>query len=88
LPAGSTTGGFIQLSAANLRVVDLQLTGSDRGAWSKRQVRQLFTEKFLEMFRLVADGKLKVETITFKLEDFAELWNLDIPDGKRLVVIV
>jgi NADPH:quinone reductase-like Zn-dependent oxidoreductase len=35
---GSMGGDLIQLSAANLRSVDLQLTGSGLGAWSKQQV--------------------------------------------------
>jgi hypothetical protein len=38
------------------------------------------------MFQLAAEGKLKVETIEVKIEDIAELWDLDVPDGKRLVV--
>jgi NADPH:quinone reductase-like Zn-dependent oxidoreductase len=85
---GSMTGDLIQLSAANLRSVDLQLTGSGLGAWSKKQVGQLFTEILPEMFELAANGKLKVETITVKLEDITELWDLDIPDGRRLVVTI
>jgi NADPH:quinone reductase-like Zn-dependent oxidoreductase len=85
---GSITGDLIQLSAANLRSVDLQLTGSGLGAWSKQQVVQLFTEILPEMFQLAANGRLKVETIKVKLEDIAELWNLDVPDGQRLVVTI
>lgn len=85
---GAVTGDLIQLSAANLRSVDLQLTGSGLGAWSKQQVTDLFKEILPEMFVLAAEGKLKVETITVKMEDIAELWNLDIPDGRRLVVTI
>ncbi|HEY9258848.1 zinc-binding alcohol dehydrogenase family protein [Chitinophaga sp.] len=85
---GSMAGDLIQLSAANLRSVDLQLTGSGLGAWSKQQVGLVFTEILPEMFQLAAAGKLKVETVTVKLEDIAELWKLDVADGKRLVVTV
>lgn len=85
---GSVTGDRIQLSAANLRSVDLQLTGSGLGSWSKQQVGQLFSEILPEMFRLAAEGKLKVETIEVKLADIATLWDLDVPDGKRLVVSI
>jgi NADPH:quinone reductase-like Zn-dependent oxidoreductase len=84
---GAMSGDLIQLSAANLRSVDLQLTGSGLGSWSKEQVRKLFTEILPEMFQLAADGKLKVETIQVNLKDIANLWNMDVPDGKRLVVI-
>lgn len=85
---GSMTGDLIQLSAANLRSVDLQLTGSGLGAWSKQQVNQLFTEILPEMFQLAATGKLKVETTTVKLENIEYLWNLNVSSGQRLVVVI
>lgn len=85
---GSMMGDIIQLSAANLRSVDLQLTGSGLGAWSKQQVGQLFTEILPEMFHLAALGKLKVDIIEEKLENIANLWDLDVPGGQRLVVTI
>lgn len=85
---GSMAGDSIRLSAANLRSVDLQLTGSGLGSWSKDQVQKLFSEILPEMFQLAANGKLKAETIEVKLEDISELWNIDIPDGRRLVVVI
>ncbi|WP_419788678.1 hypothetical protein [Mucilaginibacter sp. SP1R1] len=85
---GSMTGDLIQLSAANMRSVDLQLTGSGLGSWSKDEVRKLFSEILPEMFQLAADSKLKVKTMEVKLEDIADLWNLDVPDGQRLVVTI
>jgi NADPH:quinone reductase-like Zn-dependent oxidoreductase len=85
---GSMGGDLIQLSAANLRSVDLQLTGSGLGSWSKPQVRELLTSILPEMFQLAAEGKLKVEIIEVKLEGIADLWNLDVPGGKRLVVTI
>jgi NADPH:quinone reductase-like Zn-dependent oxidoreductase len=85
---GSVTGDLIQLSAANLRSVDLQLTGSGLGSWSKEQVHKLFSEILPEMFQLAADRKLKVETIKIHLKDIETLWNLEVQDGKRLVVII
>ena len=85
---GSVSGDLIQLSAANLRSVDLQLSGSGLGAWSKQQVRQLFSEILPEMFQLAADGKLKVETVNVRLQNIAELWNLEVRSGRRLVVTI
>lgn len=85
---GSVTGDLIHLSAANLRSLNLQLTGSGLGAWSTQQLGKLFTEILPEMFQLAAEGKLKIETIIVKLEDITELWNLDVPDGERLVVTI
>lgn len=85
---GAMAGDLIRLSAANLRSTDLQLTGSGLGAWSKKQVEQFFTEIMPEMFELAAAGKLKVETINVKLQNITELWNLEVPGGKRLVVTI
>ena len=85
---GSMGGDLIQLSAANLRSVDLQLSGSGLGAWSKQQVGLVFSEILPEMFQLAVEGKLKVDTVNVKLENIAELWNLEVPGGKRLVVMV
>ncbi len=85
---GSVTGDLIQLSAANLRSVNLQLTGSGLGSWSNDQVRLLFSEILPEMFQLASDGKLKVETIEVNLKNIADIWNLDVSDGQRLVVTI
>jgi NADPH:quinone reductase-like Zn-dependent oxidoreductase len=85
---GSMSGDLIQLSAANLRSVNIQLTGSGLGAWSKDEVRQLFKDILPEMFQLAADGKLKVTTRNVKLKDIADLWDLDVPAGQRLVVTI
>ncbi len=85
---GAMTGDLIQLSASNIRSTDLQITGSGLGSWSRQQVRRLFTEILPEMFQLAAEGKLIIETIEVKLKDIADLWNLEIPGGKRLVVTI
>jgi len=83
---GSVTGDLVQLSAACLRSVDLQLTGSGLGAWSKQQVKQLFSEIITEMFAFAASGKLKVETFCMPLQDINRLWDIEVPKGKRLVI--
>ena len=85
---GSMTGDKIELSAAGLRSVDLQLSGSGMGAWSKAQVGQLLRHILPEMFELAAAGKLKVNTTTARIEDIAGLWNMDVAGGQRLVVLV
>ena len=85
---GSMAGDVIQLSAANLRSVDLQLTGSGLGAWSRAQVSQLFREILPEMFQLAAAGKLTTTTTTVPLKDVASLWDMELTDGKRVVVTI
>lgn len=85
---GSMAGDLIQLSAANLRSVDIQLSGSGLGAWSKAQIGELFSGILPEMFALAATEKLKVETVTVNLADIAELWDREVSNGQRLVVMV
>ena len=85
---GSVTGDKIQLSAEILRSVDLQLSGSGLGSWTKVEMQKLFGEIIPEMFQMAANNKLKVDTINISLKDIEKLWNSEVPDGKRLVVII
>lgn len=85
---GSVTGDKIQLSSEILRSVDLQISGSGLGSWTKEEMQKLLKEIIPEMFQLAADNKLKVETQTVALQDIEKLWNTEMPDGKRLVVTI
>lgn len=83
---GSVTGDKIQLSAENLRSVDLQLSGSGLGSWTKDEMDQLFSEILPELFQLAAGKKLKVETRNVSLSDVGKLWDIGVSDAKRLVI--
>jgi NADPH:quinone reductase-like Zn-dependent oxidoreductase len=85
---GSMSGDLIQLSAANLRSVDIQLSGSGLGAWSRKQVGQFFREILPEMYDLAVAGKLKAETVSVQLEDIGDLWEKEVNGGQRLVVTI
>ncbi len=85
---GSMTGDLIQVSAAVLRSVNLQLTGSGLGAWTRDEVGKLFSEILPEMYQLAVSGGLVLKTSTVKLSDIAELWSKEVPDGGRLVVTI
>lgn len=85
---GAMTGDTIQLSAENLRSVDLQLSGSGLGSWTRDEMRTLFMEILPETFQLAADKKLQVETVHVRLKDIEKLWEMDVPGGKRLVVMM
>ena len=85
---GAMTGDTIQFSAENLRSVDLQLSGSGLGSWTKEEMKMLITEILPEMLQLAADKKLTVETISVDLSDIQKLWQMDAPDGKRLVITI
>ncbi|RFM26419.1 quinone oxidoreductase family protein [Deminuibacter soli] len=85
---GAMGGDLLQLSAANLRSVDLQLSGSGLGSWTKSQVGQFFSNILPEMFGLAAAGKLQIKTTNVALADIENLWDVQVPDGGRLVVQV
>ncbi len=85
---GSMAGEAIQLSAGLLRSVDLQLSGSGLGSWSKDEVKLLFSEILPEMFLLAAQNKIKVDIEEVNLIDIEQMWNADVSDGKRLVVTI
>jgi len=85
---GGMAGDTIQLSSGILRSIDLQLSGSGLGSWSKAEVRLLFSEILPEMFNLAAENKLKVTIETVNLENIEKAWNTKVPDGKRLVVTI
>lgn len=83
---GSMAGDVIQLSAAILRSVDMQLSGSGLGAWNKKQVGAFFREIMPEMYQLAAEGKLSVKVATIPVSDIAAVWDMEVPDGGRIVV--
>ncbi|WP_428663375.1 quinone oxidoreductase family protein [Runella sp.] len=83
---GSLAGDILKLSAMSLRSVDLQLTGSGLGSWSRQDVGKLFSEILPEMFQLAADGKLKIETVKVPLAEIESVYDTAITTGKRLVI--
>jgi len=85
---GSMSGDVVQLSAAVMRSTNIQLTGSGLGAWTKPQVQQFFKEILPNAFQLAAAGKLLVNTISVQMENIATLWDLEVPNGQRLVVTI
>ncbi|WP_431214153.1 hypothetical protein ACQ86N_04615 [Puia sp. P3] len=40
------------------------------------------------MLRLAESGVLRLKAATLKMEDIASVWDVDVPGGQRLVVIV
>lgn len=85
---GSMSGDSIQLSASILRSVDLQLSGSGLGSWTREEVKLLFTEILPEMFLLASQNKLQVIIEKVNLIDIEKMWNTAVLDGKRLVVMI
>jgi NADPH:quinone reductase-like Zn-dependent oxidoreductase len=88
ISVGSLAGDTIQLSAEILRSVDLQLSGSGFGSWTKDEMKQLITEILPDMFALAASKKLIIETVSIAIKDVEKAWEMNIPDGKRLVITI
>jgi NADPH:quinone reductase-like Zn-dependent oxidoreductase len=85
---GAVTGDRIQLSSEILRSVDLQISGSGIGSWTKDEMQKLFREIIPEMLQLAAANKLKVDTVCVNLKDIEKLWETQVSGGKRLVVMI
>jgi len=85
---GGMTGDSIQLSSSILRGTDLQISGSGLGSWTKNEMHLLFTEIIPEMFELAAKNLLKVDIESVPLHDIENMWQMEVPDGKRLVVVM
>ncbi|HEX8016727.1 MAG TPA: zinc-binding alcohol dehydrogenase family protein, partial [Flavobacterium sp.] len=85
---GSISGDTIELSSGILRSVDLHLSGSGLGSWTKEEVKLLFSEILPEMFLLAAQNKLKINIEEVSLIDIEKIWTKDVSDGKRLVVTI
>lgn len=85
---GSVAGDTIQLSAEILRSVDLKLSGSGFGSWTKEEMKLLLLEILPEMFDLAVSKKLIIETVSLPINDIEKAWEINIPDGKRLVITI
>lgn len=85
---GAMSGDTIQLSSQILRSIDIQLSGSGIGSWTKEEFGKLFSEILPQMFQLAAEGKLMIDVTTFPLQEIEHHWNNEAQDGGRLVVLV
>jgi NADPH:quinone reductase-like Zn-dependent oxidoreductase len=83
---GSMAGEHIQLGSGILRSSAIELLGSGIGSISKEAMGKFITEVLPEMFQLVAEGKLHIETEIADLKDIETVWHKSIDAGKRLVI--
>lgn len=83
---GAITGDTVELSSEILRSAEIHISGSGLGSWNKEQIEQLLTHILPQMFQLAAEGRLKIETVERPIQEITNIWNEEIPNGKRLVV--
>lgn len=85
---GSVTGDLIRLSAENLRSADIHLLGSGLGSWTRKEIKEMLREILPKMFRLAAKKRIVVDTVSIDLKDIEKCYGMDVPAGKRLVVLI
>ncbi|ASW75379.1 alcohol dehydrogenase [Chryseobacterium piperi] len=85
---GGMSGDTIQLSSQTLRGTDIQISGSGLGSWTPKEFSLLLTEILPEMFQAAVEGKLKIETESVDLKDIETVWQNEIHNRKRLVVLI
>lgn len=85
---GAMAGENIQLPAEILRSIDLQLSGSGLGSWTKAHIGLLFSDILPEAFELAAAGKLTIAVRTVPLADVAGLWDMELNNGERPVILI
>lgn len=85
---GGMAGDKIQLSSSVLRSSDIQILGSGLGSIPPADMHRLFEELLPETFRLAAEGKLKIDTVTADMKDVDKVWNMEIGSAKRLVIMI
>lgn len=85
---GSMAGDSIKLSGAIMRSVDLHLTGSGMGSWSKEELKTLLTEILPQTFQLAVEGKLHASIKTISIDDMQNEWNINVQNGSRVVALL
>ncbi len=85
---GGMAGDSIQLSSGTLRSSAIEVLGSGFGSLSKSDLQQLNQTVLPDMMQLVIDGGLELDLIEIPLQDIEHAWQMEIPNGQRLVVMI
>lgn len=85
---GGMSGDTIQLSSQILRGTDIQISGSGLGSWTQDEMKLLLSEIIPQMFQAAVNGKLKMDTETVHLKDIETVWESEISNRKRLIVLI
>lgn len=83
---GEMAGESINLPSSVLRSSAIEILGSGIGSLSMEAMMEYSAKVLPEMFRMAAEGKLKIETETAELKNIETAWNQKTAAGKRLVI--
>jgi NADPH:quinone reductase-like Zn-dependent oxidoreductase len=83
---GEMAGSTINLPSGFLRSSKIEILGSGFGSLSLDELDQYFKNELPKLFALAAEGHLKLDLITYPLKDIEEVWQKDLPAGKRIVI--
>lgn len=83
---GSMAGEAINVLSGTLRSSAIELLGSGIGSLSQLEMQKFHAEVLPEMFKMAANGELKIETEIADLKDIESVWHKEVAPGKRLVI--
>lgn len=85
---GEMAGPVINLPSGILRSSAIEILGSGIGSISKEAIVEFNTKVLPEVFKLSAEGKIHMDTVTAPLTEIEKAWNMDPGPGKRLVITI
>lgn len=84
---GETAGPTVELPASVLRSAGVELIGQGAGSVPREAFARIGTEILPELFAMLAEGGLAVETAVRPLAEVAEAWTEPAPSGVRTVLV-
>lgn len=83
---GEMAGPTISLDGGTLRSAGIELVGQGGGSVPKEAFARIGTEILPELFAMLADGRIAIETAVRPLDDVAAAWQETPPSGVRTVL--
>jgi NADPH:quinone reductase-like Zn-dependent oxidoreductase len=85
---GGMAGEHIELATGTLRSSAIELLGSGIGSLSAEDMQEFNSEVLPELFAQAAAGHLTIDVQTAGLKDIQSAWTMDVPAGRRLVIVI
>lgn len=83
---GEMAGAEITFTSGLLRSKPIEIVGSGIGSISAEETEEYMKNILPSVFKLAAEGKIKIETVGVNLEDIEDAWQRNYPSGTRVVI--
>ncbi|MDD6209440.1 MAG: zinc-binding alcohol dehydrogenase family protein [Bacteroidales bacterium] len=83
---GEMAGAEITFASGLLRSKPIEIVGSGIGSISAEETEEYMKNILPSVFKLAAEGKIKIETVGVNLEDIEDAWQRNYPSGTRVVI--